>query len=52
MSVEKQIPYKIYLEENELPKSWYNVRADISPARLNEACVGILWPWEGIIIIR
>ena len=25
----KQIPYKIYLQENELPKQWYNVRADI-----------------------
>lgn len=26
---EKKIPYKIYLEENELPKQWYNVRADM-----------------------
>ena len=25
----KQIPYKIYLEEHELPESWYNVRADM-----------------------
>ena len=24
-----EIPYKIYLEENELPESWYNVRADM-----------------------
>jgi len=24
-----QIPYKIYLEEDELPKAWYNVRADM-----------------------
>ena len=23
------MPYKIYLEENELPTSWYNVRADM-----------------------
>ena len=23
------IPYKIYLEENEMPKSWYNLRADM-----------------------
>ena len=23
------IPYKIYLDENELPKQWYNVRADM-----------------------
>ena len=26
---EKQIPYKIYLEESELPKAWYNLRADM-----------------------
>ena len=25
----KEIPYKIYLSENELPTSWYNVRADM-----------------------
>lgn len=24
-----EIPYKIYLEENELPRRWYNVRADM-----------------------
>ena len=24
-----KIPYKIYLEESELPKAWYNVRADM-----------------------
>ncbi len=24
-----EIPYKIYLEESELPKQWYNVRADM-----------------------
>ena len=26
---EKKIPYKIYLEENEMPTQWYNVRADM-----------------------
>lgn len=26
---EKKIPYKIYLEENEMPTKWYNVRADM-----------------------
>ena len=26
---EKKIPYKIYLEENEMPKAWYNLRADM-----------------------
>ena len=25
----KEIPYKIYLEESELPRQWYNVRADM-----------------------
>ena len=28
MSV-KEIPYKIYLEEDEMPKAWYNLRADM-----------------------
>ncbi|MBQ2664371.1 MAG: TrpB-like pyridoxal phosphate-dependent enzyme [Clostridia bacterium] len=26
---EKTIPYKIYLEESEMPTAWYNVRADM-----------------------
>ena len=26
---ENKIPYKIYLEESEMPKEWYNVRADM-----------------------
>lgn len=26
---EKKIPYKIYLEENEMPTQWYNVRTDM-----------------------
>lgn len=26
---ENKIPYKIYLEESEMPKAWYNVRADM-----------------------
>ena len=29
MSSTKEIPYKIYLDENEMPKQWYNVRADM-----------------------
>ena len=29
MSTTKEIPYKIYLEENEMPKAWYNLRADM-----------------------
>ena len=41
MSNEK-IPYKIYLEENELPKQWYNVRADMKkkPAPLLNPATG------------
>ena len=33
---ENNIPYKIYLSENELPTAWYNVRADmkVKPAPL------------------
>ena len=27
--MDKKIPYKIYLEESELPRAWYNVRADM-----------------------
>ena len=32
----KEIPYKIYLEESEMPKKWYNMRADMKnkPAKL------------------
>ena len=29
MAATKEIPYKIYLEEKEMPQSWYNVRADM-----------------------
>lgn len=41
MSNEK-IPYKIYLEENEMPKQWYNVRADMkkNPAPLLDPATG------------
>ncbi len=27
--MEKKIPYKIYLSEDELPRAWYNLRADM-----------------------
>ena len=38
----KEIPYKIYLEESEMPKDWYNVRADmqIKPAPLLDPKTG------------
>ncbi len=29
MANQKEIPYKIYLEEQEIPTQWYNVRADM-----------------------
>lgn len=29
MAKEQKIPYKIYLDETEIPKYWYNVRADM-----------------------
>lgn len=37
-----EIPYKIYLEENEMPTAWYNVRADMKkkPAPLLNAATG------------
>ena len=36
------IPYKIYLEENELPTAWYNLRADMKkkPAPLLNPATG------------
>ncbi len=38
----EQIPYKIYLEENEMPAAWYNVRADMQhkPAPLLNPATG------------
>lgn len=37
-----KIPYKIYLEEHEMPKQWYNVRADMKnkPAPLANPATG------------
>ena len=29
VTMKDNIPYKIYLSEAELPKQWYNVRADM-----------------------
>ena len=38
----REIPYKIYLEDNEMPKQWYNVRADMKkkPAPLLNPATG------------
>ncbi len=40
----KKIPYKIYLNEDEMPKQWYNVRADMKnkPAPLLNPATGKL----------
>ena len=42
--MEKKIPYKIYLAENEIPTQWYNVRADMKnkPAPLLNPSTGEL----------
>ena len=29
ITMEQKIPYKTYLEESEMPKQWYNLRADM-----------------------
>ena len=29
MALDRNVPYKIYLSEDEMPKTWYNVRADM-----------------------
>ena len=42
MTIDTKIPYKIYLEESEMPKAWYNVRADMKnkPAPLLNPATG------------
>ena len=49
MSTEK-IPYKIYLTEEELPKAWYNVRADmaVKPAPLLNPATGAPMGFEDL----
>lgn len=49
MAKNKKIPYKIYLEESEMPTQWYNVRADMKnkPAPLlNPATLEPMKPEE------
>ena len=38
----ENIPYKIYLNEDEMPRTWYNVRADmkVKPAPLRDPATG------------
>ncbi len=42
MTTDPKIPYKIYLEESEMPRAWYNVRADMKnkPAPLLNPATG------------
>ena len=46
----KEIPYKIYLKESEMPKSWYNLRADMKhkPAPLIDPATGKPITAEGL----
>ena len=40
----ENIPYKIYLNESEMPKAWYNLRADMK--QRPEPVNGVLpFPW-------
>lgn len=45
---ENKIPYKIYLSEEELPRAWYNVRADmkVKPAPLRNPATGEVMKFE------
>ncbi len=50
MSGNKNIPYKIYLSEDEMPKTWYNVRADMKnkPAPLLNPGTGAPMTFEDL----
>lgn len=50
---EEKIPYKIYLSENEIPKQWYNVRADMKnkPAPLADPATGNPLPAEALNVV-
>ena len=45
---EAKIPYKIYLSEEEMPRAWYNVRADmkVKPAPLRNPATGEVMKFE------
>ncbi|MCQ2373994.1 MAG: TrpB-like pyridoxal phosphate-dependent enzyme [Phascolarctobacterium sp.] len=53
MAEEKKIPYKIYLNEEEIPKQWYNVRADMKnkPAPLADPATGNPLPAEALNVV-
>ena len=42
----EKIPYKIYLNENEMPKAWYNLRADMKKKPAPLLNPGTLQPME------
>lgn len=48
----EKIPYKIYLSENELPDSWYNVRADMKNSlrrlRVSESMRSLVCETSGV----
>src|SRR5574344_1235899 len=48
--MEEKIPYKIYLKENEMPKNWYNVRADMKnkPAPLLNPATNLPMKFENL----
>ena len=48
--MENKIPYKIYLDENEIPTQWYNVRADMKnkPAPLINPATGAVLTSEDL----
>ncbi len=50
MIMENKIPYKIYLDENEIPTQWYNVRADMKnkPAPLINPATGAVLTSEDL----
>ncbi len=47
---EAKIPYKIYLSEEEMPRTWYNVRADMKnkPAQLRNPATGEAMKFEDL----
>ena len=50
MKTETKIPYKIYLTEDEMPRTWYNVRADmkVKPAPLVNPGTGAPMGYEDL----
>ena len=50
MKTEIKIPYKIYLTEDEMPRAWYNVRADmkVKPAPLVNPGTGAPMGYEDL----